>query len=199
MRKPYFDNPDDVENNKKSANVIIGKRLKELRTSNKPKKDTQLELARFLKLGKKKDGGKQTISNAERGVRCLPANLLPIIADKYNTSVESFFTDDKIYILSENIFYKLISKLKTDDNTKMYATKYMGFLMDRAVESIGAEKLFDITYTVLREASFGNTNGMSIGADIDAINRVHSQNNEKSMCLGSSVSYAKELMDDPDF
>lgn len=201
MRKPYFENANDIEENKKIANTIMGKRIKELRMSNKPTKDTQLSLADYLNLGKKKGikrskgGGKQTISNAERGVRSLPANLLPIIADKYNTSVESFFNEDKVFVLSENVFYQIVSRLKISDERKIGVTKYMSHITDRAIDNIGAEKLFDIIYKVTSEASFGNTNGMRIGADIDAINKFHEETEGKSLYLENAVTYAKEMID----
>ncbi|MBQ8317564.1 MAG: helix-turn-helix transcriptional regulator [Lachnospiraceae bacterium] len=205
MRKPYFENANDIEENKKIANTIMGKRIKELRITNKPKKDTQPMLAEYLNLGKKKGnkrskgGGKQTISNAERGVRSLPANLLPIIADKYNTSVESFFNEDKVFVLSENVFYQIVSRLNASDETKINAIKYMSVITDSAIEKVGAEKLFDIIFKVTREASFGNTDGMRIGADIDAINRFHEETEGKSLYLESAVTYAKEIGDNSNY
>ena len=193
MREPYFENPSDVIGNKKAANLIIGKRIKELRKS---KNNTQKELAQYLELGKNKseNSGKQIISNAERGVRCLPANILPLIADKYETNVESFFNKDRTYAMSLNTLYQLLSKIEPDDDKRNYAMKYMDYLSDCAAEKITAERLFDIIYIVMRSLSFGNTDGKYIGEQIDIINRAH-QNNNKSMCIESAVTISKELVD----
>lgn len=190
--KKYFETEQEITEMLQQANKKVGSRLRSLRKGNQ----TQSELAKELEMiNRKGNVSKSKISEIETGKKGIYSGYLPILADKYNTTVESFFNDDKVFVLSENVFYQLISSLKTDDDSKINATKYMSHITDNAIKNVGAEKLFDILYTVIREASFGNTNGMSIGADIDAINRVHQQNEGRSMYLEDAVTYAKELMD----
>ena len=92
-----------------------------------------------------------------------------------------------------------MSRLNESDETKINAIKYMSVITDSAIEKVGAEKLFDIIFKVTREASFGNTDGMRIGADIDAINRFHEETEGKSLYLESAVTYAKEIGDNSNY
>jgi len=140
----YFKNNESVEEQKKKAMERLGKRLKVVRNSDNT---TQQQLIDYLGI----KGGKSLISQTEHGKRTLPASVLPVLADRYKTNVETFFLEEGEEIQRINLIYELVKGLSDEDTA--IAHKRMSRiepLFYQAKENIGDSRLFDVIYLVLK-------------------------------------------------
>lgn len=110
-------------------------------------------------------GGNSAISKIENAKRSISADLLSIIAEDGNITVEQFYRDDVI--------------------VKIYF-----YFADAAMENIGSTKLFDLLFTVIRTASMkGNIKGIMMD-EINVIDWSDYENNKSSRY----INYLKEMI-----
>lgn len=175
----YFNEAKTLDEKKHMANEQVGKKVKRLRTA---KKLTQKEFAIKYKIR----GGNSGISKIERGQRSIKAEMLPILAEDGNTTVEQFFRED--VTVARNVIYNCLSNMNIDGNHIEPIMKYVDSVSKAAIENVGYTKLFDLLFTVLRTASIqGDHRGMMI----DQINIVELDNYENKN--SRYINFLKEV------
>ena len=140
----YFTTETTVEEKKMSINKHFGDRI---RTIRKACSMTQEQFVDALEI----KGGKSLISQVENGKRTLPANVLPIIAEQGETTVESLFRDDVMVV--DSMFADLLLKMNVSDADSSKIMFYMDGLVKNAKNNLGSGRLFDLLYCVLKTAS----------------------------------------------
>ena len=96
-------------------------------------------------------GGYSAVSKIENAKRSLTADLLPILAERGNIYVEQFYRDDVSVV--KNIMYDCLSKMNVEGNHIEPIMRYINDVTDEAIGNIGATKLFDLMFTVIRYSS----------------------------------------------
>lgn len=175
----YFNENDTLEDKKKSANKSVGSKTKTIRKSMNL---TQREFSE--KYGIK--GGCATISKIEHSKRSISADLLPILAEDGNITVEQFFREDISIV--QNVFYNCLSRMNLKPNQIGPILCYVDKLSKDAIENIGATKLFDLMFTPIYTASHkGNTPGVMT----DKIGGIEAD--EYSNSRSRYINYLKEM------
>ena len=137
----YFTNGKTLNEKKQMANESIGSKVKIIRKSLKL---NQQSFASEYDI----KGGCSVISKIEHGKRSVSADVLPILAEDGNTTVEQFFRND--VSVTKNVFYDCLTNMDIDSNQINPMMSYIGQTTDEAMSNIGAVKLFDLLFTVIR-------------------------------------------------
>jgi transcriptional regulator with XRE-family HTH domain len=140
----YYSKGLSIEDKKAETNVKLGQEVKSVR---KKAGMTQQQLVNFLEIR----GGKTLISQVEHGKRTLPANVLPLIAEQGDRTVESLFRDYKYD--AGSVFSKCLYKMNVPEKEHEPILAYMDTMIDSAIDNTGALKMFDIMFSVIRAAS----------------------------------------------
>lgn len=139
----YFKSEKTVDEKKKSVDERVGKKVKAVRSACGL---TQQQLIDTLEIR----GGKSLVSQVEHGRRTFPANVLPIIAEQGNITVESFFRDDIAVVNS--VMADLLSSLRVSEENKGNVVSYMNKSFQTACKNLGDGRMFDILWSFLHTA-----------------------------------------------
>jgi transcriptional regulator with XRE-family HTH domain len=155
----YFGKGLSMEDKKTETNVKLGQEIKSVR---KKAGMSQRQLVDFLEIR----GGKTLISQVEHGKRTLPANVLPLIAEQGNRTVESLFGNYKEN--TGNIFYKCLSKMNVPEDEHGLILAYIDTMIDSAIDNIGAMEMFDIMFSIIRAASDNSNESEKLSDEVAA-------------------------------
>lgn len=174
----YFNDEKTIKEKQKEANKRVGIKTKIIRKSLKL---TQKEFAKEYSI----KGGNSAVSKIENAKRSLSADLLPILAEDGNITVEQFYRDD---VVVKNIIYECLSRMDVEANYIEPMMNYVNTMANEAISNIGAIKLFDLIFTVIRVSSMkGNIKGIMMD-EINVIDWSDYENNKNSR-------YIKYLME----
>ena len=176
----YFNDEKTIKEKQKEANKRVGIKTKIIRKSLKL---TQKEFAKEYNI----KGGNSAVSKIENAKRSLSADLLPILAEDGNIAVEQFYRDD---VVVKNIIYECLSRMNVEANYIEPMMNYVNTMANEAISNIGAIKLFDLIFTVIRVSSMkGNIKGIMMD-EINVIDWSDYENNKNSRY----INYLKEMI-----
>lgn len=159
----YFNGEITSEEKKKSVDERVGKKVKTVRTACGL---TQKQFIESLEIR----GGKTLVSQVEHGRRTFPANVLPIIAEQGNVTVESFFRDDITVVNSA--MADILSGLKVSDANKEKIVSYMDKSFQTARKNLGDGRMFDLLWSLIHTAE-STTDAMQFAAHMsDALYQI---------------------------
>lgn len=137
----YFTKEKTLDDKKAEANKRVGNKTKIIRKSLKM---TQKQFAKEYNI----KGVNSAVSKIENAKRSLTADLLPVLAEKGNIYIEQFYREDVSVI--RNVMYDCLSRMDVESNQIEPIMRYVNTVTDEAIENIGATKLFDLMFTVIR-------------------------------------------------
>ena len=124
----YFNPGGDISFNRNIAKRRIGRRLKALR---KNKREILDDVANHLGISRSQ------VSKIENGKNELDASMMAILAEKYNTTVESFY-NLKGYVV-DYFIYKLLSSENIDSPDIENCMRYMDYRFNE-INKLGRRK-----------------------------------------------------------
>ena len=155
----YFKTEQEVTKMLQETHKKVGARLKTLRKKTR----TQSQLADEIKLR----GGQSAVSKIERGKRGIDSGYLPIIADMYNTTVESFFSEGDNLVSGKNPLNAVVSSLDITDEERKKVLFKLNRMVERGLKNTGSIRALDIIVSVFRILEMGDYNSRFITEQLD--------------------------------
>jgi transcriptional regulator with XRE-family HTH domain len=165
----YFSKKLSFKEKQHIGRTRIGKRLRNLRRKHNEK---QKEVAELIGVSRSQ------ITRIENGSADLKGSVIPILADKYGTYAETFFTENGS--VSCDMLARLLNSvsLSCDDDA---AREYLEEMVDRVITQGRSEELLLMFYTSIRTCCNYKKPLEHISEEMSKIDKVHSSK-ELEMC-----------------